>query len=512
MWSNRVVRLTDKIPPFNDYLVEDFRSDKIDNIPVVLEMLFNQAIHVIDKYLDDDKPRLIYKGYRECTPDERDLKVRNANGYGKNYNIRKSLSRKLEFIFEFMDVKYIMDVNVPYVHNYAVTIDGIPFYPLFVIVDKGGMYRTNTQVILQVSRAKLRFTRAASVKFMTVEGGTFSESSITAKLHMAKRGKDKNHAPIILHHLSTHGLLESLKFFGVDKSISINNECVTKKGYQNIKVKDDVFIHIHTKTFKKREQRFVIGLLQIFKKWNHFGYDDIFDARYYLYAVGKWEYPNEARPKMIYGHALTFTKMNESIIDPGSMAQHNSVGIHYDNLDELLLQIFDNIDNIIYDYTQNSTNLFDRKLGVAEQMLSSIVHRFNTKLFNQMINTKEGVRPDTVKRLMYQQGYAKWIKNTNMFRGAPEIYNDNYLLAIGKSKFRTASNAEISSDRTGSDSIGLDLLKADPSTLAVESPCFFPSSKPVQAGSLNVFVDVNPNTGELLEPAFIDELKNVYKI
>ncbi len=510
MWSNRLVTLTNKIPRFNDYLIKDFRSDKIDNIPDVLEGLFLQAITVIDKHLEPGKPRLIYNGYRECMPEERDRKVRNEVGFGKNYNIRKTLSRRLEYMFEFMGMKYTMDVNVPYVQNYAVTIDGIPFYPLFVIVDKGGMYRTNKRVILQVSRAKLRFTRDTSMTFKSEEGGVFSESSMTAKLHMAKRGKDKQHAPIILHHLSTHGLLDTLKFYGLDAVISVNDKIVKQEGHQNIKVKEGVYIHVNTKLFDKRAKRFVICLLRIYKKWNKFVFNDIFDPRYYLYAVGKWEYPNEARPKMIYSHAITFTKMNESIIDPGSKEQHNSIGIKYDNLDDLLLYMFDNLDGLIYDYTQNSTNLFERKLGVAEQMLSSIVHRFNTKLFDQMINAKEGVRPDTVKRLMYQQGYAKWVKNTTMFRGKPEIYNDNYLLAIGKSKFRTASNAEISNDRTGSD-IGMDLLKADPSNLVVESPCFFPSSKPVQAGSINVFVDINPDTGEILEPKFKDELANVYK-
>jgi hypothetical protein len=507
MWGTRLRDLTDKVPRINDYLLRDFRTEKIEHIPQVLESLFKQTISVISNHMGPDRPKLNYVSYRELQPEERVNNIRSRNGFSRNYSIRQSLSRNLEFIFEFMGEHYTMSVDVPYIENYSVLIQGVSFYPIFAIVEKGGLYRSDNSVILQVMRAKLRFWRETVEKFTTIEGRTESAFNITAKLHQASRGR-QNNPPLILHHLACHGLINTIQMFGFSDVISFVKEPIPHKDYQHICVKKGIYIRVLNSGMTKDAKRMIIGLLSIYNFWKNFTFEEMFDSRYYIYATGKWNYPSVQNPHLLYDNALEYIHMNRTIIDPAAKKQHESIGIIYDDLDGLMLYMFKHIDELVVDYNQNNTNLYDKKIGAADQMLSLMIRKFNTKLFEEMINTKLGLRHETVKKLMYPQSYVQWVTNSTMFRGSPMLYNDNYLLGIGKARFRTTANAELSNDKTGN-SLPISLLRADPSFMVVESISTYPTSNPVISGSINPFLQVDED-GYILKPGFHNEIEHVF--
>jgi hypothetical protein len=506
MWSTRIKNVTDQIPKFNYYLLKDFRSEKIDNIPDVLDELFKQSILVISNHIGKGKPTLKYLGYRELTPDERVTNLRNEKGYSRNYSIRTSLCRNIEFIFEFEGEQYKMPIDVPYVDNYAVTIKGVPFYPIFTIVERGGVYRDDNCVVLQVMRAKLRFWREKIETFTSIEGDNFRASNITAKLHQKSR-KLKNKPPLILHHLANYGFIKAMDMLGVSNTIMLVETPIPDKNYQHIKVRDDVYIRLHIPTLSKEAKRVVVGLLSIYSFWKKFTFKQLFDPNYYVFATGKWNYPNVTNIHLLYDNAMNHLNMNKTIIDPAAKKQHESVCIIYDDLDGLMTYMFKNIDYLVVEYSQNSNNLFSKKIAAADQMLSNMIKSFNTKLLDEIVNSKIGLKHETIKKLMYPQSYVRWVNSSPMFRGQPTIQNDNYLLSIGRSKFRTTANTELSSDRTGNN-LSFGLLKAHPSFMVVESISVYPSN-PVIAGSINPFLQID-NEGYILTPPWIKEIENVY--
>jgi hypothetical protein len=508
MWTTRIVELTKKIPRFNDSLLRDFRAKKIETIPSILEDLFRQTTWVIDNHMGPDKPRLKYLGHRELPPDERAYNIRNKDKYARNYSIRPSQSRTLEFLFEFLGEKYPMMVEVPYIDNYAIMAAGVPSYPLFAIVERGGLYRCNNMVVIQVVRAKLRFWRENVEQFKTVEGFVFSEFNITAKIHQGGRDGKRTVPPLILHHLANHGFYKTMCMYGVADIITLSDKVVPEDGYQHVRVRDEVYLRLKTCGLTREVQRIVVGLLSIFKFWKKYTFQDLFEPGYYILATGKWYYPSVTNVSMLYDNACDYIRMNNTILDQAAMRQHASIGIKYNNLDELMLYMFYNIDRLVVEYNENSNNLFDKKIGTAELMLSPLIRKFNTRLLDKVINSKVGIKAETVKTLMYPQSYSQWMKKSAMFRGAPSIYNDNWLLAIGKYRFRTTANAEITDDPTGSN-LPFELLRADPSFMVVESILTYPSSRPVESGSINPFLQVD-DEGYIIRPPWADEIKDVF--
>lgn len=508
MWSTTLREYTDQVPKFNYGLLRDFRSDKIKTIPLVLEALFRQTSDVIANMVGPDKPKLIYRKYRILPPEERAHLIRSEDKKTRTFSIRRSQSIKTEFEFEFDGQLYTMKIDVPYVDNYAMTIEGVNYFPLLTIVERGGLYRSTDTVILQVVRGKLSFWRDKPQTFTSIEGHTHKAYNIAAKLHQSNNGKKNGRAPLILQHLANHGFHKTMEMFEAKGIIELVKEPVDHKHYEHIMVKDGIYIRIRSDKITRNIKRLVVGLITIFKFHKKFEFETLLDARYYIAVTGEWYYPNAQTIALRYENACEYIRMNKTLLDPTAQAQHASIGIMYTSLDGLMEFMFNNIDEFIVDYDKNSTNLFDKKIGVSDQMLSPLISKFNTKLFNDILNAKEGVRHNTIKSLMYPQSYVKWVRDSRLFSSSSMFYNDNYLLGMGRSCYRTTANAEMSSDRTGS-KLPIDLAKAHYSALAVESISYYPSSKPIESGSINPFLQVDED-GYILTPEWVAEIEHVY--
>jgi hypothetical protein len=509
MWNSLIGGLSDKLPDFNQYLLKEFREEKINEIPDYLDALFRQSIVILDNHLTDDKPRLEYVGYKELTPEERIEFMKRKATFGKKFEIQESKFKIMKFEFRFQDEIFPMYVDIPYMDNYAVTISGIEYYPLFAVVEKGGMYRLDDEVILQVMRAKLKFWRNDKEAVSSIENRTWKDVNITTKLHQKSGGKRKR-PPILIYHLVKNGFLGTMKLYKVDKHISLVEEPVPDDKYQHIKIKDGAYIRVTVKGMNEDQyvRRVVISLMVIYRFWKKIDQlKDLFGTTFYKVALGKWTYPSVTNVQLLYNNATNHINMNESMLDPTAQHQHRSIGIDCKDLDDLLLHAFFNIDKWLADYQGN--NLYNKKIGTLEQMMAGLVRTFNNKLFKGLVNNKVGLTKESVKSLMHATNRNKWIKNSTMFRGKPIVYNDNYLLAIGAKRFRSTDNTETSSDKGGQNSLPASLLRAHPSSMVVESALCFPSSSPVVTGTINPFVNVDPD-GNIHEPEWSHEIADVY--
>jgi hypothetical protein len=509
MWNSLIGDLSDELPDFNQYLLREFREEKIAEIPDYLDALFRQSIVILDNHLADDKPRLEYVGYKELTPEERIEFMKRKATFGKKFEIQESKFKIMKFEFRFLDEIYPMYVDIPYMDNYAVTISGIEYFPLFAVVEKGGMYRLEDEVILQVMRAKLKFWRDTIESVVTVENRMFKDVNVTTKLHQKSGGKRKR-PPILVYHLVKHGFYDTMKLYGADEHIFLSEDCIPDPLFQHIKIKEGIYIKVSTSAITNMQfvRRIVISLMVIYRFWKKIDIlDDLLGPTYYKVALGKWTYPSVTNVQLLYNNATNHINMNESMLDPTAQHQHRSIGIDCKDLDDLLLHAFFNIDKWLADY--QGTNLYIKKIGTLEQMMAGLVRVFNNKLFKGLVNNKVGLTAESVKSLMHATNRNKWIKNSTMFRGKPIVYNDNYLLAIGAKRFRSTDNTETSSDKGGQNSLPASLLRAHPSSLVVESALCFPSSSPVVTGTINPFLLVDSD-GNIIEPEWSGEISNIF--
>lgn len=508
MWNDLLGDYSSKLPEFNHYLLRKFREEKINGIANYLDSLFRQSIVILDNHLDEGKPRLEYVGYTELTPEERIEYMKNK-AFGKKFEIQESKFKIIRFEFRFLDEIYPMYVNVPFMDNYAIMISGIEYYPLFAIVEKGGMYRLKNEVILQVMRAKLKFKRDEKITICTVEGQTHKVVNITTKLHQKSGGKRKR-PPILLYHLVKFGFNDTMKMYGVQDHVLLSETCEKNSDWQHVKIRDGVYIKVRSSELASNQtvRRVVASLIFIYNFWKKIdSIKNLYSPTYYKVALGKLTYPSVTNVQLLYNNATNHINMNESMLDPTAQHQHRSIGIDCKDLDELLLHAFFNIDKWLTDY--HPTNLFNKKLATLEQMMASLVRVFNNKLFRGLVNNKVGLTSDTVKSLMHAASHSRWITGSKMFSGKPMTYNDNYLLTIGAKRFRSTENTEISSDKGGQNTLPSALLKAHPSGLVVESALCFPSSSPVVTGTINPFLEID-NDGNIIEPIWSDEIKDLF--
>lgn len=510
-WNHIFGSYSDALPEFNDKLLLDFRETKINESIKPLDALFKQAIVTVDMDLPPEKDRLEYLGYCLMTPDEQIGVIKSKKQYEDRYDIQLSNYVTAKFLFRFQEVEHTMYVPIPYVDNHAVVLGGIEYYPLFAIIEKGGLHRMDDHVMIKVARARIKFWRTEKITFKTQSGILHTDINVTCRLH--QRRVSKKSPPLLIYHLATWGFRESLKRYGFEGLIDVVQSEVDPDKYEYVRVRDDLFIQVDKDAMYQNThvRRYVVSLLVIFHHNTKFEFDDIFDKALYYIGIGKWCFPSQKNDVLLYSNAEKHINANRSMLDPNAKRQLETVGIKVETLEDLLVEIFFNIDKWLANYTPE--NLFDKKLGSSEQMISSLVQSFNNKLFDSILNTKVGLTQETVNRLMNSgPKRLKWLRRSTMFRSKPTLYNPNWLLSIGSKRFRSLDNTEVTSDVSNpSKPMSPELLRAHPSSLAVESTLCFPSSSPIITGSINPFLEID-DMGNILQPEWVDEIADAFKM
>jgi hypothetical protein len=281
-------------------------------------------------------------------------------------------------------------------------------------------------------------------------------------------------------------------------------------GYCHVEICLGVYLRVLKKAMDSKVKRVILGLIDIYTYYTDFTIDDLQHRGYYVLATGAWAQAKMRDRRELDKHAREYLKMNESLLDPVSMIQHASVGIVYNNLDELLMYVFNNIDALIVDYIKNSTNMLDKRIAGADLLMSLIIKNFNNSIF-EILNASVDNKSKTIKRLMYHRRFAKSVTSSDLFRVASSLYSDNALAVIGN-RLLTLSNIEVpggGEKRSKSRQIPTFLLRVHHSYPIVCSLFTYPSSSPIVGGSINPFVQIT-EFGDIIKPPFLEDLRKVY--
>lgn len=538
-WGNIIKATARRMPQMNHELLKHYHSNQLDNIDEELVELFKQTLREIANNMGWDENVFRYISYRELSPEERiaSLQCAGKKPYERRFDINRTNKRVLAFKFGYRYETWEMQVDIPYMQDYCIDRFGTHWYPTFAIADRGGIgYMQHNQVLIKVMRARLIFDRSEIMHVPTVEGTVLSECLITAKINQSTKGP-KSVPPLILHHLTCLGFRETLKLYGLEGAIDIvrdtenyevspNKENSTERpSSKNVKsqkyyhvalVPDATFstekcyIRVTRDRLDTRVLRFIVGLCTICNFYPKYNFKRLTGREYYLITTGRWIDDKLTHEPYLAGNAETYLSMNQTLIDPKYRKLHNSIGIKYETLDELVLYMFDHIDQLTSDHELGRIDMFRKRLAGCDSITEELTKAFNRRMF-KVVNPKNGEDPrePNLRQLLKPISFVPTFRYVHIFRNSYVFYNDNMLAVIGLRFTATTSNDVNGKAKGSKKQVSPHMLVNHYSHPAVVSILTYPASKPILSGSLNPFVQVD-ECGNIQPPYYLEDLKQVY--
>lgn len=496
----------------NHALFKDYHKHQLEKMVPELEYFLKQMVATVVNNLRLESNSFRYVGYRELTPEDRVAVLRSTTRkkWERRYDINQTNKHCLVFQFVLDGEILEMMCDLPYIDDFCIMRYGTPYYPIFAITDQGGLcsMREN-RILLKVARARLIFQRHFIRSVPTTDGENICEFSITAKINQSSKGKSE-YPPIVLHHLSLMGFKRTMQLYGVDDCLSIIQADIPPelKDFKFVSIGNQCYIQINMKTLTTDAKRVLVGLYEVYTYYPNFSYPGVLEEEYYVIVTGKWSDESQTYEPYLYGNAKNYLNMNETLIDEPSRLAHNSTGVMYNTLEELMLFMFKNIDKLMSDQETRRLDMFRKKLSGCDLILEELVKAINYRMLG-VLNSRNSNRTPNIKSLIKPVSYVPAITKTWVFRTAPTFLSANRL-AVAALRFNALTSADVSGKRKSKKAqTSPDLLVFHHSNLSTISIMTYPSSSPIVSGSLNPFIVVDDHSN-IKEPYFIDELKTMY--
>jgi hypothetical protein len=194
-----------------------------------------------------------------------------------------------------------------------------------------------------------------------------------------------------------------------------------------------------------------------------------------------------------------------SYLDPITQSRLAASGIQTNNIYDLLIYIFCNIDDMLVNISHS--DLYDKRIDVLDNMLvNTIVKAIYYRFYK--IESKVSKLQDKIVRslLRISSRQISNIYNSPIVRMSPSRYNDNWLISIGIKKIRqggfknTASNSLITAPEH----------RFSPSFASVESLIAFSTSSPDKGGSINPYQAIDEN-GFIVKEKYAEQADEITK-
>lgn len=506
-----VHRVAESLPPMNEYLLTGFRQNKIKSMVEYLDTHF--------KAIEWFKGALKYLGYTVMTPPERLIAMldRSSNYHGK-VSIQQSSVIVVQFHFEFEKQEFHATVEVPYLLDKAIHIEGTKYHPLLVIVERVINRVDGTKVAIKVARAELRFLRVLTRVIETTEGVSYKEDIPTAKIHLGKGGKRKNKkphlVPIVLYHLCEYGWDGTLRRYGfpIDSVMlheGVDITTLTDVSYALVKLSRDKILAVKKDQLAELPKRRVIAsLIELLETGPNYNRANLMSNSKEWFKLALGEYISAVDNDMqMYQQADEHLASNTTMIDPAAASSLAAVGLDSTSLNELMFHAFYKLDEWLA--VRNPNDLYSKQLGSISLMLAEYLRMVMSKQYNC-------IRRGTANSAMIS-GFMKQISTSVRYirtwavTTVSDASLDNWLLTIGAKRVRTFKTMEQAS-KTGSSGAGgvpSVVLSPHPSELAITSIFTVPTKRPIMTGTINPFAQIDAD-GNFIKPSFADDIKNVF--
>lgn len=529
MWDTIVADARNELPAFNKYLLKDFHRTKLEKIPEYIEDMFHELTRMLTVYMGGNTEgkisgKLEYLRKVVLSPEEQLQHMIDSKIIKGRFDINEMSFKIVRFDFKYdgegHTATHSAYVYVPYMTSRnSIMIQGTEHFILFPIVEKGGVNIRPNEIIIKVMKAPLTTWRRDVITMTTTDGKVVREDLITVKIHQGiKGGKRTEKTPLVLYHLVKFGWHKTLDLYQItpdDISIVSNGE--KDPNHSKIAIGANLFVRVSDQILFDQalnfKRRFLASAVAIFQMRADFTLGDVLDPRasYFWVVLGMYTSTKKGHPEMLYMNTKKHLRMNETLLDKPTQFHLRQVGINVNNLEDMMLWLFYNIDRSLKSY--DSTDLYNKKVGSLEQIMASFVRHFFRKLFNLINNDKEGLTHASLATFMKQVSTTpNWFK-TSMTRANPTFYNGNLLLQILAKKRRSLDNTEsgeFALEGSGNRVLPRAALISHPSHPVVESILDITSSAPVIGGSMNPYCMIDAE-GNIIKPEWAAQYDTIYR-
>lgn len=498
-----------QLPPFNDYLLKTFRKDQINRSVEYVDTVFREAIKLFNG-------EIIYHGCDILSPEHR-LDELNDPAFKRGFNIQISELQLVRFTFLYEGNRIVTHMYLPYIKDGAITIDDTKYYLQLAIIEKV-IYRIADGIIVKVMRSPLHFWRSEQFGYVNTKGKSFIESIITTKIHykQRKRAKRDIKTALLLYPLSHFGLLGTYQHFNIDPSTIqfVDSENLTApEDIMYIKVREGIYVKVKPELMQGDYSRIVASLVYCLRYYKEATIPDIYDPSGVIWKIilGKSIYGLSTKSTLAHNHAEKHFTSLATYLDPLTQAELAKQNIFCNDIYDLLITVFKSIDGWIANYKPN--NLYDKKLGVLELIMSELVETIFKKMYGNPNDQKLTLKTVRAILRMPSKKIAGLYK-CGAVRGSTQIYGDNELLTIQGKKIRqpisqeTPGKQRSSKKKAGGNIIGSDEHQFDTSALVHESILSIPSSNPGDGGDINPYAPIS-HDGSLLKPDYASDLEEL---
>lgn len=504
-----VKAVADVCPPFNHFALRDFVEKHINDSPNFPAMVFEEGFKFINAPITFERAVIL-------SPEDRVRFELKAKGSGKSTKAKIPLT-----VSHLRLVEYQVKFNGEYISTRLYTpymVDG-----MLHIRDKRSMVR---KVILERTfsrvnekdkdgisvspiRVNLTFNRKVTFPIVSyVTGDTYREFIVSGRLFHG--GPNGNKTTIMHYMLAKFGFAKTLRRFGISaKDVLFTAEVgqdTEKFEYfaarpydEKTEMSPGLFLKVR-KTLLGDDQslKFVVNIMHAMNGFRLQTIDNVYVEQGSIWKIilGFIIYDDRAELKA-HSNAESHLNSVDYFIDPLTRARFQTFGVMIDDIYDMLVHIFGNIDSFMVNHLVQ--DLYNSRLDVSNGIL---VESYARKIFGNLyyLAKKTNISKQDVESALQLNAMMFKMATTNRkddavhYIAPPEIIGDNFLFAGGLNKIRLGGKPE---------------QRLHPSMLVAESIDAFVGKIIGKTGYLNPYIPTDEH-GAILHPdyaASIDELK-----
>lgn len=495
-WDSAVGELKTKLPYFNNYLLRRFRQEQVESFPDFVDGIFKEVVLLFNGDLE-------YKGYVVCSPEQRvDYTLTNSINKGR-INVLQNEMQLYRYMFEYHGEPMFMNLYIPYIYNGALIINDTE-YRLPNLIDEQVMSRVADGVIIKAMRIPLKFSRTLKFPYKATNGvDSFYDTIVTCNMYSKKTGSNSlsKTPPILLYLLARFGMYQTLNMFGFEEGqlTFVSSEDKGDVDHLYFEIKEDIFLKIEKPLMDRTERtnlRFVASCIYILKNIKRIdSIAEIYTPELYIARLSKLLHSSSTKDAVAFEHAKNHLNSAATFLDKYTKEKLALANIHCNDVYDLLLIAFDNIDSWLAKYASN--DLFCKRLNcrdlLMKEFITAVFHSFYNNQNKKAVTVEQAIKNyRSALKLDVFKIPNTFVIEKNL-RSGLDAYNDNDLISYDIKRVRINSSTVNSRKKKSSrrNIIEEKEYHFHISFLAIESVLFISQSSPGASGDINPYAQVD---------------------
>jgi hypothetical protein len=504
----------EQLPKFNDKALIELRKKELDNAIDFIRERIEEALIIIREDVHLELLEIV-------PPYERVSYELKANRITNSVNIDSNEMVLVKFVFRFGDEKFDKYLYVPYRFEDTFTIINGTKYNFQLCLIEKIFSRINNGFTIKLLRSPISFWKNKLFSFTTIDGSTtITETAIEVKIYYKKQNKNRNRLrPTLVHYLlckfGFNGSLDKLDI-PRDKCLFVKDkdddpDYVFFKAQNIAMQRKPILLKVHKSLLKRNDvRRFIVAVLYINNGFKKILYDDLIMDSITVYRVmlGRIIYSKDIVAISAFNYMTDHINSFDSYLDTITKTMFHNEGIMINDIYEMLVYIFYNIDRILLEYTNN--NFYNKRFtSFYLAIIDTLVVSLNNSIYDNEKDKNRQHLLSVIKKMLsiFPRRIIKDLYSGPNVRMNPDQYNDNTLLSTGMKLIK-----QLGVNKTNSSTaIGAPVNKFHPSFVAVESLVGFASSNPSTNAIINPFVEIDDHGGIIKDSKRCEEIDKLKK-